>query len=90
MNPLGIFNAPALAGYFEGAQLVHYRVLRQHLLADAAIYSRKFWRISRVFGIVAGQSLSFELRAVSDGPSFVIPARKYMPDAGFPFVTLGS
>jgi len=88
MNPVGLFNAPALAGYFEGSQLIHYRVLYQHVLADAGISSRTFWRVSRVFGIVAGQSLSMELRAISDGPAFTIPARKYMPDEGFPFVTL--
>ena len=88
LNPLGVFTSPALAGYFEGSSLIHYRVLYQHLINDVAISSRTFWRVSRVFGIMSGQSISFELRAASDGPAFTIPARKYMPDAGFPFVTL--
>jgi hypothetical protein len=89
LNPAGIFNAPALAGYFEGAQFIQYRVLYQHVVQDVAIFRQLIWRVSRVFGIIAGQSISFELRTISDGPQFVIPARKYMPDAGFPFVTLG-
>jgi hypothetical protein len=88
LNPAGIFTAPALSGYFEGAMLIQYKVLYQDILANSALYTKYIWRISRVFGIMSGQSISFELRTISDGPQFNIPARKYMPDAGFPFVTL--
>jgi hypothetical protein len=88
LNPAGVFTAPALAGYFEGAILTQYKVLYQDLIANSALFTRYIWRISRVFGIMSGQTISFELRTISDGPQFTIPARKYMPDAGFPFVTI--
>lgn len=88
MNPAGIFTAPALAGYFEGATLLQNKVLWADVQANAAISTSFIWRVSRVFGVMSGQSVSFELRTISDGPQFTIPARRYMPDAGFPFVTL--
>ena len=88
MNPGGIFNTFAFQGYFEGSTLIQNRVLLANLTSNTNIADVKYWRVSRVFGIITNQSISFELRAFSDGPAFVIPARQYTPDNGFPFVTL--
>jgi phage-related protein len=88
MNPAGAFNTFAFGGVFEGSTVVHRRALYQHVVQDVNLAATRYWRISRVFGVVSGQSISFELRSVADGPNFTIPARKYMPDDGFPFVTV--
>lgn len=88
MNPVGVFNSFAFNGYFEGSTLIHSRVLQPDLVANANIADVRYWRVSRVFGMMSNQSVSFELRAFADGPAFMIPARQYLPDSGFPFVTL--
>jgi phage-related protein len=85
MNPQGIFNAPAFAGQFDGALLQHYRVLRTHFEAGVLISDTRVWFIARPKDLIGGQSISFELRALSDGPDQLIPGRQFIrPD--FPFV----
>lgn len=87
MNPIGIFNAPAFNGQFDGAVIQRFTVLRQHLEANIPISNNEMWFIGRVKELVSGQSISFELRALSDGPDQLIPARMFIPPE-FPFVTL--
>ena len=88
VNPDGAFNQFARAGNFDRAFLVRYRVLKAHLDAGVVLSHQNLWVVSRVTNLTANQGLSVELRSLSDGPDNLIPARKFMPDAGFPFVSL--
>lgn len=86
MNPEGIFNAPAFKGQFDGALLQRYRVLRDHFEKGILLSDNQVWFIGRPKDLIGGQSISFELRSLSDGPDQLIPARAFIrPD--FPFVT---
>lgn len=87
INPAGIFNSYAFKGYFEQATLIRKRVLLQHLASNTALSDDTVWYISRVKEMIADQSVTFELRALSDGPDLMIPARVFIPPS-FPFVTL--
>lgn len=86
MNPEGIFNIPAFKGQFDGALLQRYRVLRDHFDRNILLSDNSVWFIARPKDLIGGQSISFELRALSDGPEQLIPARQFIqPD--FPFVS---
>lgn len=87
INPLGIFNSYAFKGYFEQATVIRKRVLLQHITSNTALSDDTYFYISKVKEMIADQSISFELRALSDGPDLMIPARVFIPPA-FPFVTL--
>lgn len=87
INPIGIFNSFAMNGNFDGAFLTRRRVLRQHLEANINISDMQLWYVGRVKEVITGQSLTLELRAMTDGPDQLIPARKFIPPE-FPFVTL--
>lgn len=87
MNPLGLFNEAAFNGMFDGALLQRYTVLRDHLERGIVISNNEMWFIGRVKDLISGQSISFELRALSDGPDQLVPARMFLPSEGFPFVT---
>lgn len=87
LNPVGLFNAPAFNGQFDGSILTRYHVLRTHLERNIAIADNEVWFIGRVKELITGQSISFELRALSDGPDQLIPARMFIPP-DFPLVTL--
>lgn len=88
MNPAGIFNPFVFSGYLDGAQVVRKRILRQHLENNSNIYQPTFWFVARVRELISGQGLTLELRSLTDGPDMMIPARKFLPSEGFPFVTL--
>ncbi len=79
LNPLGAFNDPVFKGYFDNALLQRYRVLRQHIESNTPLYQLEVWFISRPKDLLAGQSVTFECRALSDGPDQLVPARSYMP-----------
>jgi len=87
MNPVGIFNDAAFNGRFDSAVLQKFTVLRSHLERGLVISNPEIWFIGRVKDLISGQSISFELRALSDVPEQIIPARMYIPPE-FPFVTL--
>lgn len=87
MNPLGIFNDAAFNKRFDGSVLQKFTVLRRHVEANTPISNNEIWFIGRVKDLITGQSISFELRALSDGPDQLIPARMFIPPE-FPFVTL--
>lgn len=88
MNPAGIFNSFVFQGYLDSAQVVRKRVLRQHLENNSNIYQPAFWYVARVRELISGQGMTLELRSLTDGPDMLIPARKFLPSEGFPFVTL--
>ncbi|QEE37932.1 MULTISPECIES: hypothetical protein [unclassified Methylobacterium] len=88
MNAVGIFNDAAFKGMFDGAIVKRSTVLRHHLKQGVVISNDELFFIGRVKDLISGQSISFELRALSDGPDQLIPARMFLPNEGFPFVTL--
>lgn len=87
MNPFGVWNDAAIRDQLDLALVTRRRVLRAHLEGNVAIYQQHRWYVSRVRDLISGQSITFELRALTEGPNFQIPVRQYMPPE-FPFVTL--
>lgn len=87
MNPEGVWNSFIHAGLCDGAAVTRREVLRQYLEQDINISDPAYWYISRVKELVKNQGVTFELRALTDGPDIKIPARVYIPP-DFPFVTL--
>ena len=87
VNPEGIFSSLFINGELEKATLYRYRVLRQDLDADRAIYQRLKWIIWKVKTITT-HWVEMELRNPIDGNNFNVPARLYVQPE-FPSVTLG-
>lgn len=87
INPVGVFNQPAFSGQFDGSVIQKFTVLRRHVESNLTIANNEIFFIGRVVELIAGQSISFELRALSDVPDQKVPARVYMyPE--YPTVTL--
>ena len=87
MNPEGVWNSFVHQGLLESASVVRRQVLRQYLESNVGVSDNNFWYVSRVKELIRNQGITFELRALTDGPDVKIPARKYLPPA-FPFVTI--
>jgi lambda family phage minor tail protein L len=87
VNPAGVFNPLIRDGELNRAQVYMIQVLKQHIEADMAIYRRWVWTITRVMSLIADKGINFELRTLTDGSNFVVPARQYIPPK-FPFVSL--
>lgn len=87
LNPVGVFNVPALNNQLDLAVIVRKRVLLQHIENNTNIYEQRMWYVGRVTELISGQSVSMELRNMSEGPNFQIPVRMYIPPA-FPLVSL--
>jgi len=87
MNPFGIFNSAAIKGQLDLAVVTRYRVLRRNLDADINIYTRRMWYVGRIRELISGQSISLELRNMTEGANFQIPCRQFMPP-DYPMVTL--
>lgn len=88
LNPVGVFNKPIREGLVERAIVIRRRLLRQHVENDVNIFEQRMWYVGRIRELISGQSLTLELRNMSEGPNYQIPVRMYTPDAGFPFVSL--
>lgn len=88
VNPEGLFNPFVFAGKLDKARVIRKRVLKEHVETNTNIFEQRLWYISRVKSIVAGQFIEFELRMMTDGAAFQIPARMYTPDQGFPVVNI--
>jgi phage-related protein len=87
MNPLGIFNSAAVKGQLDLATVKRQRVRRDHLLNNVNIFDQRMWRVGRVRELISGQSISLELRNMTEGANFQIPVRMFTPPE-FPMVTL--
>lgn len=87
MNPEGVFNSLVRQKLLDRATVIRRRVLLQHLEQDVAIFQQRMWYVSRISEVLAGQSVQMELRSMTEGPNFMIPARMYMPPS-FPMVRL--
>lgn len=78
------FKALLFDGYVDGATLVRYRVLREHLEADVDIKQERTYRVKRVESY-SRTSITLQLATYSDSLGFSMPHRLYMPPA-FPSV----
>lgn len=87
MNPLGIFNDAIMTGKVEKSIITRYRVLRRHIDNDSNIKQQRMWYVGRVKELISGQSVTLELRSMTEGPNFQIPVRMYIPPE-FPTVSL--
>lgn len=88
INPEGVFSTLVRQRLLDRATVIRYRVLREHYEGDVQIYQRRMWYISRISDVTAGQSITAELRVMTEGPNSRIPARQYIPP-DFPMVRLG-
>ena len=87
LNPHGIFNEAAINHMLDYATVTRWRVLRQHLENNVNIYQRRRWYIGRVRELISGQMINLELRNLTEGANFQIPARMYIPPE-YPVVSL--
>lgn len=88
INPEGVFSTLVRQRLLDRATIIRYRVLRSHYENDVQIYQRRMWYISRIANVTAGQSITAELRVMTEGPNSRIPARQFIPPE-FPMVRLG-
>lgn len=87
MNIDGAFNQFVQENAFNKAQLKRYRVLKQHIVADSAVYQERVWLLWNP-RLLNNNLLEFEVRSFSDGQNFTVPARKFMPP-DWSYVSLG-
>jgi lambda family phage minor tail protein L len=87
MNPLGVFNAAAVKGQLDLAVVRRQRVLQKHIDGNVGIFQQRMWYVGRVRELISGQSISFDLRNMTEGANFQIPVRMFTPPE-FPMVTL--
>lgn len=87
MNPLGVFNSAAVKGQLDQAIVKRQRVLGRHITGNVNIFDQRMWYVGRVRELISGQSISFDLRNMTEGANFQIPARMFTPPE-FPMVTL--
>lgn len=87
MNPLGLFNDAVLSGKLYRAILTRRAVLLQHLNSNVNIFQQRMWYVERPKEMVSGQFVSLDLRSMTEGPNFSVPARQFLPPE-FPLVTV--
>ncbi|ESY35772.1 hypothetical protein NKK48_01580 [Mesorhizobium sp. C386A] len=88
INPEGVFSTLVRQRLLDRATVIRYRLLRAHFEGDVQIYQRRMWYVSRIADVTAGQSITAELRVMTEGPNSKIPARQFIPP-DFPMVRLG-
>lgn len=87
MNPFGVFNDAVMTGKIEKSIITRSRVLRRHIDNNSNIKQQRMWYVGRVKELISGQSVTLELRSMTEGPNFQIPVRMYIPPE-FPTVSL--
>lgn len=87
MNPLGIFNSAAVKGQLDLAIVRRQRVRQDHIAGNVNIFQQRMWYVGRVRELISGQSITFELRNMTEGANFQIPVRMFAPPE-FPMVSL--
>ncbi|WP_353645772.1 hypothetical protein [Mesorhizobium sp. WSM2239] len=87
INPEGLFNSLVRQRLLDRATIIRRRVLLAHIEADVPIFQQRMWYVSRIADVTAGQSITMELRSMSEGPNVRLPARQFIPP-DFPMVRL--
>lgn len=85
-NPAGVFSSQIRQGIVDRAFVTRYRVTRQHIEDNLAIYQVRTWQVARVSNFNRYQVV-LELRDLFNGPQWPIPARMFKPPE-FPTVKL--
>lgn len=86
VNPKGMFSSFVLTGYLDKATIIRRRVLKQHIDSDTNLSVTRTWWVGRIAALNS-QRISMELRDMTEGPNFLVPARLFMPP-DFPVVTI--
>lgn len=86
-NPEGVFSTLIRQKLLDRATVIRYRILKTHLDGNVAIYQRRMWYVSRIADVTSGQTITAELRSMTEGPNNMIPARMFIPP-DFPMVRL--
>ena len=87
INPEGVFSSLIRQRLLDRATIIRRRVLLRHIEEDVPIYQQRMWYVSRVADVTVGQTITLELRAMSEGPNVRLPARQFIPPE-FPMVRL--
>lgn len=87
VNPEGIFSSLFIRGELDKSVIYRYRILREDIEYNRAIYQRLKWLIWKVKSLNKNY-VEMELRNPIDGNNFNVPARLYVQPE-FPSVTLG-
>lgn len=77
-NPEGLFSSYVHARWLDGAEVIRYRVLKQHLDANVNSFLRNTWRVRRIASLNKTMVVC-ELAEATDGPLFMLPARAFYP-----------
>lgn len=87
LNPVGVFNIPAMTGELDLAVLTRKRLLRSHVEANTNLYEQRMWYVGQVKELISGQTITLELRNMTEGANYQIPVRMFIPPE-FPLVSL--
>ncbi|MBN7759786.1 hypothetical protein JYP52_01440 [Nitratireductor aquibiodomus] len=87
INPEGVFSSMVRRRLLDRATVIRRRVLLQHIEEDVPIYQQRMWYVSRISDVTAGQSITMEMRHMSEGPNSRLPARQFIPPE-FPMVRI--
>lgn len=85
-NPNAAFSGYAHSGWLDNAEIVRYRVLRSHLLANVNSFVKHTWRVAKISALNS-KVVVCELRGAMDGHNFVFPPRAFVPPE-FPMVSI--
>ena len=77
-NQKGLFSRYVHSGWMDNAEIIRYRVLKNHLEINFNSFVKNTWRVSKVAGL-GRQVAVFELRGALDGQFFILPGRAYYP-----------
>lgn len=85
-NPTGVFSRYVHAGWMDNAEIIRWRVLKNHLEENVNSYAKNTWRVGKTLSLSKTFAV-FELRSALDGQDFILPGRQFAPPE-FPFVSL--
>lgn len=86
-NPNAIFSSFVAKNAFSKATVKRFMVFRDDLVNGIPTYILNKWKVSRVASLTK-DSVTLELRSITDGVRYTLPARQYMPP-DFPSTTMG-
>jgi phage-related protein len=85
-NPKGIFKPLVRDGELNRATITRLKVLKRDIESDTNVFQAQSWQVSRISSM-DNIYITLELRGLTDGQNFTVPARRYIPPE-FPLVSL--
>lgn len=86
VNPEALFSIAVEAGQLERATVIQRRIRRSDLDANNNVAQVRTWFVTRVAQL-SDEMIAVELRDLTDGPNFLVPARMFLPPE-WPVVSL--